>query len=423
MKAFYHPRNAWMHIIDGSTFFIGTSLCSFTVIIPAYVKGLTSSPFLLVLLPFLMEVGMYGMQPLTTWLFRKQDSAHTIRVYFWTEFIHRLSFVAIGLSIFIFGHHQGLALISFFFFWTASNVSWGLAIPHWVDILTITIPDRIRADFLGKRELISRLIGVAASFFVPLILAGSAYPVNYGWLFLVAGILFSLGAFSFRAFVPLHHFVPEAEPAPTRFVEYMKQGFLQIFKHKELLPFLVVIWGMSISRLSYAYFTPYILESVLIRYSADQQDIYLSVLNTSLLVFTALASFVSGKLIHHLGHKTALLGGGLALIVANVLLLVFPVFPAALAANFFLALFMGNSYMVSLNVIMDYSHVNVRSRILAFNNLINIGFIFVFGLVGSLVASHWGYAGALWVTVGVMALILAGVLLRFPSDLRPVFNE
>ncbi len=423
MKRFYHPRNAWMHIIDGGTFFIGTSLCSATVILPAYVKSLTDSPFLLALLPFLMEFGMYGMQPVTTWLFKKRDSEHTINIYFWTEFIHRLSYVAIAVSIFMFGHNKNLALLSFFLFWTASNISWGMAIPHWVDILTITIPDRIRADFMGKRELISRLTGVLASLAVPLILSSTAFPDNFGRLFLIAGVLFSLGALAFRSFVPLTAFKRDSEKHNESFPEFLSRGFRQIFTNKNLLPYLVVIWAMSISRLSYAYFTPYIMEKILPLYPAAQQDLLLSILNTSLLVFTALASFITGKLIHHMGHKTAMLGGALSLVAANLMILLVHNFPAALAANLFLALFMGNSYMVSLNVIMDYSHAAERSRMMAFNNVINIGFIFVFGVIGSFIARAWGFGGALWTTAGVMIVIFIVALLRFPREMRPQFSE
>ncbi len=407
---FYHKKNAWLHILDGATFFIGTSLCSFTVIIPSYVSRYTSNAFLLALVPFLLEFGMYGMQPVTTFLFKNSGSRNTIKIYFWTEFIHRLSFVAIALSIFLFGHNKNLALASFFIFWAASNISWGMAIPHWVDTLSITVPDKVRAVFLGQRELISRLSGVLASLSIPFILSLGVFPYNYGYLFLISGLLFSSGALFFRKFEPLYPFKERNQGISGSFSQFLKTGFRRLFRHKRLLPYLYAIWALTISRLTYAYFTPYIMKNILPQYGPEHLDSLVSILNTTLLIFTAFAAFLTGKVIHHLGHRIAIIMGVISIICANVLVLGWHSLAAAVLANLFLALFMGNTYMVSINVIMDFSHAAERSRTTAFNNVINIVFILGFGIIGSLIADHWGYGAALWLVVVIMMAILVAVI-------------
>ena len=99
-------------MIDGGTFFIGIGMCSFAVIIPSYVKSFTDSAFLLALIPVILETGMYGMQPVSTYLARHTDSTHTLRIYFIAELIHRLSFLIIGVGIFLWGHNPVTALVT-----------------------------------------------------------------------------------------------------------------------------------------------------------------------------------------------------------------------------------------------------------------------------------------------------------------------
>ena len=410
----YHPKNALLHIIDGGTFFIGIGMCSFAVIIPSYVKSFTDNAFLLALVPVIIDTGMYAMQPVSTYLARYTDSRHTLRIYFIAELIHRLSFIIIGVSIFIWGGNSTAALISFFLLWIASNFSWGIAIPHWVDTLSLTIPDAIRASFLGDRELITRTLGVLASLSVPFILGLASFPQNYAWLFIIAGLFFTSGAFAIPNFVLLDKFQRE-KAKPESFFKYFVKGIRSVLSHKNLLPYLSVLWTLTISRMTYAYLTPFIMEKIISKFPAHQQSLRLSIINTSLLIFQALTAFITGKIIHKKGHKAGLIIAIGSLIFANIPLLLWPTYATAILSQFFIALFMSSSFLVSLNTIMDFSEIGNRSRIMAFSNVINTFFIIIAGFIGGLIANRFGYSSALWLVGITSFVILILVLLKRKS--------
>lgn len=89
MEKQIHKRNVPFHFIDAASFFIGMSLCSFPVIVPAYISNYTNNAFLLALIPFIWDFGSNGIQLLSVYWSRRKDKTDPVRHYFIWETIHR----------------------------------------------------------------------------------------------------------------------------------------------------------------------------------------------------------------------------------------------------------------------------------------------------------------------------------------------
>jgi hypothetical protein len=416
MLGIANSRNALIHVSDGASFYIGVSLCSFSVICPAYVKKYTDSAILLMLIPVITDVATNLTQTLSVYLTRQNPQRNPVRDYWITEMIHRLSFVLIGISIFLFSWSPVVSLVSFYLLFIASNISWGFAMPNWVDCLSLTLPDAVRSSFMGKREFLSRLFGIAAVTAQPFLLGLAAFPQNYGLLFVIAGVFFTAGAVPIRFFQPIIALREERrEHLEGGFGKFLKDGAAMVFGNKKLLPFLAVTWSLSVSRITYAFFTPYVIDRVISKVPGGNRDVLVSVLNITLLVFLALTAWLVGRLTTRFGHRKVLMGAIFSFAASNLLVLAVPVFPVVLAATFLLAFFMNSSYLVTLNAIMDFTPPHLRSTATAFNNSVNALFILGFGAVGSLVGSKFGYGTAM-LTAAV--LILAGVVLLFRAPMQ-----
>jgi MFS family permease len=409
---FYHKRNSVLHTIDASSFFIGVSLCSFGVIIPAYVKSYTNSALLLALIPIIWECGSYIPQLFSLYFTHKRQSHNPVMSYFIFEGIHRLSFIMIGVSILLFGHNITLSLVSFYIFFILSNLSWGLSIPHWIDTLSMTIPDNIFASFIGKRDMVARFIGILSSLALPFILSLAVFPWNYGYLFLIAGVFFTGGSTAIPFLSVLYPMKREPLHKELGFVQYVKQSLKTIIGNTDLRFFLGIFWIMGVSRITNAYMSPYVIDNIIALYPEESRGMLLSWYNTSFLIAMGLSSWYMGEMAHRLKQRYTSIVGIAALSLCNFTLILFPTYVTAIAANLFLATFFNAAYLVTMTAIVDKVKPDGRSVIYAVNNTVTAVFILVFSLIGSGVASLFKYRGALIIPAVLPLFLIFPLIFR-----------
>lgn len=410
-----NSRNAVIHVIDGASFMVGISLCSFSVIMPSYVKNFTQNPFLLAMIPFLVDVGICIPQVLSAFLSHRrghQKQNSMIMNYFFPALLTRFSFIALGITTLVFAGNRTAALGSFYVLIAVFCLALGFTNPNWINILSMTIHDRIRSDFLGKREFFARIAGILFTFLLPVILSIGSFPVNYGYLFIVAGVVMSAGIFPsllYRRTEPSPKNDPENRT--VSFTAFAKNSLRIIYHNKKLLALLAVYWSLSISRISTAFYTPYIIDNILSRQSQETSRVLLSAINLTLLLSMAVASPLFGKLIKRIGHVNSIIIGVGSLFIAIVIILAFPSMVTAILGQFFLAVFTISAYLVSLNAVMDYAKPADRPVISAFNNSINAVFITFFTMLGGTIASFSGFEAALIFTA-ILALAILIVTLN-----------
>ncbi|OHD57499.1 MAG: hypothetical protein A2Y33_05890 [Spirochaetes bacterium GWF1_51_8] len=415
---FYHRKNSLIHLVDAGSFFIGISLCSFSVIIPSYVKSYTDNVLLLALLPIIWECGSYVPQLFSIFHAQKKRTQNPIRTYFIYEGIHRLSFILIGISILIFGNNPLLSLISFYVFFILSNLSWGLSIPHWIDTLSMTIPDNIFASFIGKRDMVARFIGIASSFALPLLLSLAVFPWNYGYLFLISGIFFTGGSFAIPFLDVLYPMKREPLHPELKFMRFIRDGLKTIVSNSELRFYLLIFWLMGSARITYAYMAPYVKDNIITLYPPESAGFMFSWYNTSFLIAVAVTSWLIGEVAHRFKQKVTAIVGVVSLVAANLLLVFIPSYISAIAANIFLGAFMNAAYLVTMTSIMESSAPDRRATLYAVNNTVTAVFIVAFSLLGSVFASLWKYRGALLLSAFLPLALLVPLLIRKPAKFR-----
>lgn len=410
----YHKRNVAIHLIDGGSFYVGASLCSFSVIVPAFVQKYTSSAILLMLVPFINEFGMYAFQSVSVYLGHKAGRQNAIKLYFLFEFIHRFSFIVIGAAIMISQKMGANPLTAFFVAYALSNIAWGFGMPQWNDAVTLTVPDGIRAKFLGQREFWTRVIGVVASFFAPLIFGLGTFPLNYAYLFLIGGFIFTVGMLPVPKFVNLFPFADDKDVPLPKFGAFVKEGVKITFGNKNLRVLLLFCLLMIASRITYAYMTPYIIRTVIWQFPVEARDGWIAILNTVQVVSMAAMAYVMGMLLHRLSYKAAVYIAIGCMIVLNATILLFHSLAAAFIAQIFYGLFTNLSFFIPMNAIMDATKPEKRSLAFASYNLAFLVALGVFSAAGTLIAKYLSMAAALWITAGMFGVI-ALFAIRLPA--------
>lgn len=412
-------RNQVLHVLDGSSYLVFMSMCSVGVIMPAFVKRYSGDAFLLALIPLLFDLLSTLPQPWFSYRIRRRRARpggyDPVRSYFATVLLNRIWFIPFALALFFLGSSPAAALAAFYAALMLFSLFLSAASPCWIDLLSLTIPDRIRPAFMGKREMLSRIVGIASSFLVPLFLARGSFPANYAFLFLAAGVVLVAGILPSPAYAALYPMAEREGGTGEGFASFAKQGFAALLGNRKVRPFLVMFWGYSLARLGNAFFAPYLIDEVLSAYPQDRAALLLSVLNMTNLVGMAAAAYLSGRVIQKFGNKANLLIGAATIVAAYLVVLLSHTFAAAWIGMALMSYYAVAGSQSSVNGLMDSAPPQARSIMTSFNAFINAFFMTGFSLGGSRIAGSWGYGAALAASaagMGALALGSAAYLVR-----------
>jgi len=219
-------RNLTLGILNGIFFNLALAFLSGATIIPLFVSGLTDSNVLIGAFSSLEDFCWYLPQ-----LF---GGALIIGRPLVLGFYNRLSIVRVLLfsaavaSIFIFGPTRPrLILIWFGLLFALYSLASGFAGISFMEIVGKMIPINKRGTLFGMRMFFGGLLAALAGPIVKIIIDSHSFPVNFGYLYLLALAAIALGLITFA-------FVNERPMAPagikTTFRENLIAG-LNIFKN------------------------------------------------------------------------------------------------------------------------------------------------------------------------------------------------
>ena len=185
-KNFRH--NAIINTLDISFFFMADSFWSINTIMPVFAATMTDSPFIIGLIPAIVNAGWFLPQMFMAKRISNMPLivpyARRMAVF---ERIPYLLLVILALLLHIIGKQIGLAVLIFLMIWR--GVSGGMAGLPWQEMMARVIPLTHRARFFGFSRMVGQGFGVAGSAIFGLILARLAYPYNYAMGFGVAVII------------------------------------------------------------------------------------------------------------------------------------------------------------------------------------------------------------------------------------------
>jgi MFS family permease len=179
-----YRRNLIANVSDGVVWQFGMAFISVQAILPVYVSRLTPSEVLIGLIPAIFELGWYLPQLFVAqYVTRLARTKPMVLVLGGAE---RLSILAIAL-VAVFAEQASPAALLWLFFGlhTLRSLFGGILGNGWQEMIARIFPPRKRGLYFGTTFALGGVVGLIGAAGAREVLAGSAFPVNFGWSFLI----------------------------------------------------------------------------------------------------------------------------------------------------------------------------------------------------------------------------------------------
>lgn len=294
-----YRRNLLANAADEAFFNCATNIVSITVVLPAFLKSLNASNFLIGLLPCVNLVGAFVPQLFASYyierLFRKKPFVLVLGV------LQRLPYITLGVAVpFLLPAHPGLVLRLFFITFSIAWVATGFLAPAWAEMMAKAIPQGLRGNFFGIVNAVACGMAVIGGFVVKAIMEGGRfrYPDNYAALFIIALALFIV---SWVAFLMNREPVFYQEHPAHGLGRYLKESLAILKTHHNFARLIAAYALIQSSIMATAFYMVYAMK----KFSLTD-----AVTGNFVLASTAgmvAASLVLGKLADLKGHRLNLL--------------------------------------------------------------------------------------------------------------------
>ncbi len=181
-------HNAIVNTFDICFFFMADSFWAINTIMPVFAATLTDSPFIIGLMPAIVNAGWFLPQ-----MFMAKRVSEMPEVVTFGKRMARLEripyvfFIILALLLPVIGNKIGLIALILVMIWR--GVGGGMSALPWQETMARVIPLSHRARFFGFSRVIGQLFGVVGSAIMALILARVDYPYNYALGFGVAVVI------------------------------------------------------------------------------------------------------------------------------------------------------------------------------------------------------------------------------------------
>ncbi len=182
-KHFRH--NALINTLDISFFFMADSFWNINTIMPVFAATLTDNPFLIGLMPAIVNAGWFLPQ-----MFIASKVTNTPKILPMSirlgisERIPYVFFAVLALALPQISKPLALTLLILLMTWR--GIAGGMSALPWQEVMARAIPISHRARFFGFSRVIGQLAGVLGSILSGIILANLPYPYNYALGFGIA---------------------------------------------------------------------------------------------------------------------------------------------------------------------------------------------------------------------------------------------
>jgi MFS family permease len=379
----------------------GFAFLSAATILPVYFAHLSSSTFLLGLIPAMLDLGWFLPQLFTAQhverLPRKKPLVMLLGVG------ERLPFLLMAGGAMWFARLPQAAAVTLFFALIAVRaLASGLVATPWQEMIAKVIPVRWRGRFFGTSHSLGGALGLIGSAIAALILAEFPYPTNFALCFLVG---FSLTAISW---VGLLFTVEPAQPPPPSATSYRKR-LSAILREDHNFRGYILSRGLGyLGGMSLGFFAVYGVERF---HLADAQAaIFTAIMSAVGMLSNALWGLMGDRRGHKLVMECSAAVWALALVLALAAKspwVYYGVFALVGAAN-------AGSILSDLSIVMEFGPEAQRPTYIGLARTLSAPFLFVAPLIGGAVAQVWGYPPmfvlALLLTLAGLALLRSRVI-------------
>lgn len=392
--------NYFFNSFDVIFFMGGLSLISSTTILPLFISKLTSSTLPLALMAMLAQGGFMLPQLLTANMIERLDRKKPIvvNIGFLTERLPAILFVLAPLAAY---RSPTLAIVLLLLLYSWFTFGGGVVAAAWQDMIARCFPVTQRGRFFGGTMFIGTLIGVGAASIGGRILESVAFPLNFIYLFAVAGVAITLSwAFLAQTREPVEP--ANATRLSTR--QYLAELPKVVRTDHNFRSFLTARFVLALAEMGSGFLTVAAIQLWAI------SDGMVATFTTASLVGQTAGSLLMGFLSDRRGHRLSLEIATLTAVFAFATAWFAPNPNWFIATFFLLGFFSGARIVSGMLVVVEFCTPEKRPTYIGLTNtLAGIGSMAA-PLLGALLV-RVGYS---WLFGASMAVsLLAFLLLRF----------
>jgi len=387
-------RNFSLNALDGILFTFGFAFVDLASVIPAFVRRLGGSDFLISLIPAAQAIGWMTPQIFISNYVEglRRKKPYVIAVGAWERLPH---LAVIALCFLLGSSHPGLLMAVCVLGVLAAALAFGFVSPAWFDLVAKVTPVQHRGKLSAMKIGLGTLLGVGAGVIVEWVLAQSQipFPQNYGWLFIMALFLMSLSLL-FLAFLREPVYPVQTESVKLR--HYLAKLPTILKTDRNFRNFLAATFLQRATIIAVAFYVINGLDKF------DLPDRWVGRFTVSIMAGRFLATPVFGYLGDKYGHKINLVIGALGHLTAAILAILAPNEWWYLSVFAFISVGFSSSQVSRFNMVVEFCDPERRPTYLALSNsaLVPTGLI---ALLGGVLAGVVGYNG-LFVAAGLFAL-------------------
>ncbi len=306
--------NFGINATEGMLWWFGSSFFAPSVIMPLYVKHLTSNQMLIGLVAAIAGAGWYIPQLFTASYTERLPKKKTlvVNVGLFTE---RLPILLMSLSALVFGARQPrLALLLFFTTLLWHTLGTGVIAIAWQEMIARIIPVNYRGRMLGISVFGGTVLGVIGATLAARILAAYPFPYNFALCF---GMAFALIMGSWLLIAQTRE-PPMAGTKPVvPLITYWRSLPKLLRRDRNFTAYLLSRLLAALSKIGLGFVVVYAVERW--HLTDSQAGLY----STTMLAGQALSNLLLGMLADRRGHKVVLqIAQGLGLLSMVAVLLV-----------------------------------------------------------------------------------------------------
>ncbi len=405
-----HRWNFTTLLLDWFFFVVAISFASVNTILPVFARRLTSSSFLIGLVPALSALGLYLPQILTAnfieKLKRNKDFIMLVTVG------ERVPWLILFLGVIFLPPQSPLMLPAFLLLYAVIAFSGGIATPAWQDMLAKLISVRRRGRFFGWSNFLAGGGGIAAAFLSVHLLNRFPYPRNFSLCFLFAFIFTSV-SWIFLGLV--------REPTDSRkgkkstLKDYLRRLPILLRKDKNFLSFLVSNALLSCSGMATAFFAVHAINKLAL------PDSQIGVFTLLLLSGQTVSSVIWGYLGDRKGYKMVMELGSV-LTILSIILALFSSTVYLFYAVFFVFGWALSAQLISgMGLVLEFSKPETRPTYIASANTVRAPFMALSPLLGGFLADRISFPFVFVLTILVLlgGISYLALLVKEPRHLPP----
>lgn len=306
--------NYTVNLLDGATYWFGSSLISASTILPLFISKITPSLVPIGLIGVITSAGWFLPQLFAARITERRTSMKSI-IIGWGLFLERMPIWALVLSSLLAWYSHSLALILFFIALCWYALGAGVVAPAWMALVAKIFPPEKRGSFFGMTMFLGSATGIIGSAVSAWILETLEFPNSFTVLFGIAAFFMTI-SWVFLSLTREPHLAHEVHDQD--WAHYWQELLQIIRKDQNYRRYVITSITIALGSMGAGFVTI----SAIQRFQVADATVGLYTL--IMLVGQTVGNLVLGWMADRYGHKLSIEIGVFSLLIAFILSFIMP---------------------------------------------------------------------------------------------------